>query len=111
MVETIARLLAWVAAFWPRPQGKQRGKHRRAAQAPACQPTPVIVYDQMTWAPCIRTARARRRARYGPSPSEPPSWWIDTGPLVRAYVLHHERQQHAQALRSLGGVRRALERE
>ena len=113
MSETIARLLgwmAWMAVFWPR-RPQPQGKHRRGVLVSADQAAPVIVCDQAAWVPCIWTARARRRARYGPSPCEPPSWWIDTGPLVRAYVLAHEQRQHAQAVRSLGGVRRAEPRE
>lgn len=101
MVETIARLLGWLAAFWPR---RPQGKHRKGAQVSAAsEPTPPIVRAPVPWPPCLDTARARRWARHAPPRSEPPSTWIDTGPLVRAYVLHHEKRQHAQALRSLGG--------
>lgn len=98
--ETIARLLGWLAVFWPR---RPQGKHRHGAQAQAGEPTPVLVHDQpTTWPPCVPSARLRHRKRYGAPPPPavpPPSVWVDTGPLVRAYVLHHEKRQHAQAPR------------
>lgn len=99
MLDLIVRILAWVMALWP--HRAPRGKHRRGAQAPVSRPLPVAVREQPTpaaWPPRIPSQRTHRNARHASPPSAPRTEWVDTGPLVRAYVVRHEERRHALSL-------------
>lgn len=105
LLDLIVRILVRAMAFWP--HRSPRGKHRRGAPVSASRPLRVAVREQSTpdaWPPCVPSQRTRRNAQHAPPPSTSPTEWLDTGPLVRAYVIVHEERQHALSLRlGMGG--------
>ncbi|GAA2374035.1 hypothetical protein GCM10010246_81050 [Streptomyces cuspidosporus] len=93
----IVRILARMMALWP--FHPPRGRHRRGAPAPVGRPLPGAVRGQPT--PEVRRSHVPSgQARRDTGQTE----WVDTGPLVRAYVVLHEERQHALSLRlGMGG--------